>query len=53
MSDEEAAYNFKMASEKHVLYAEAQCDLEYIMEMAGPGVIERGVENMKIDHGEI
>lgn len=51
VSDEEAAYNFKMASEKNVLYAEAQPDLEYEFAMAGPGVIERGVENMKIDHG--
>ncbi|KAF4629981.1 hypothetical protein G7Y89_g8162 [Cudoniella acicularis] len=51
VSDEEAAYNFKMASEKNVLYAEAQPDLEYEFAMAGPGVIERGVEDMKIDHG--
>jgi hypothetical protein len=51
ISDEEAAYNFKMASEKNSLYAEAQCDLEYEMEMAGPGVIERGVEHQFIDHG--
>jgi hypothetical protein len=40
-----------MASEKNSLYAEAQCDLEYEMEMAGPGVIERGVEHQFIDHG--
>ena len=52
VSDEEAAYNFKMASEKHVLYAEAQPDLDYEFEMAGPGVIERGVDLMRIDHGE-
>lgn len=51
VTDEEAAYNFKMASEKHALYAEAQPDLEYEMEMAGAGVVERGVENMKVDHG--
>jgi ribulose-5-phosphate 4-epimerase/fuculose-1-phosphate aldolase len=50
VSDEEAAYNFKMASEKNSLYAEAQPDLEYEMEMAGPGVIEKGVEDMKVDH---
>lgn len=51
MTDEEAAYNFKMASEKNALYAEAQPDLEFEMDMAGPGVVERGVDNMKIDHG--
>lgn len=49
VSDEEAAYNFKMASEKNALYAEAQPDLEYEFAMAGPGVIEKGVENQKID----
>jgi ribulose-5-phosphate 4-epimerase/fuculose-1-phosphate aldolase len=52
VADEEAAYNFKMNSEKHILYREAQPDLDYEFEMAGPGIIERGVENMKIDHGE-
>jgi len=51
ITDEEAAYNFRMASEKNALYAEAQPDLEFEMEMAGPGVVEKGVENMKIDHG--
>jgi len=51
VSDEEAAYNFKMASEKNILYGEAQPDLDFEMEMAGPGVIERGAENMIIDHG--
>lgn len=40
-----------MASEKNSLYAEAQPDLDFEMEMAGPGVIARGVENMTIDHG--
>jgi ribulose-5-phosphate 4-epimerase/fuculose-1-phosphate aldolase len=35
ISDEEAAYNFKMASEKHVLYREAQPDIEMEMELAG------------------
>lgn len=49
VSDEEAAYNFKMASEKNVLYAEAQPDLDYEFAMAGEGVIEQGVENQKID----
>lgn len=51
ISDEEAAYNFKMASEKRILYAEMQPDLDYEFEMAGPGVIERGVEGVVIDHG--
>jgi len=51
ISDEEAAYNFKMASEKNALYSEAQPDLDYEFMMAGEGVIEKGVENMKIDHG--
>ncbi|EKD21355.1 TqaM [Drepanopeziza brunnea f. sp. 'multigermtubi' MB_m1] len=49
VSDEEAAYNFKMASEKNALYAEAQPDLDYEFAMAGEGVIEKGVENQKID----
>jgi len=53
VSDEEAAFNFKMASEKNSLYAEIQPDLEYEFAMAGEGVIEKGVENMKIDHGEV
>ncbi|KAK9424671.1 putative Class II aldolase/adducin N-terminal domain-containing protein [Seiridium unicorne] len=35
ISDEEAAYNFKMASEKNALYREAQSDLEYEFMMAG------------------
>jgi hypothetical protein len=51
VTDEEAAYNFKMASEKNSLYAEAQPDLEYEFAMAGLGVIEKGVELMKVDHG--
>lgn len=49
ISDEEAAYNFKMASEKNSLYAEIQPDLDYEFAMAGPGVIEKGAEDMKID----
>ncbi|KAK8086921.1 class 2 aldolase adducin domain containing protein [Apiospora phragmitis] len=35
ISDEEAAYNFKMASEANALYREAQPDLEYEFAMAG------------------
>ena len=51
ITDEEAAYNFKMASEKNVLYAEAQPDLDFEFALAGPGVIEKGVYEMKVDHG--
>jgi ribulose-5-phosphate 4-epimerase/fuculose-1-phosphate aldolase len=51
VSNEEAEYNFRMASEKNALYAEAQPDLDYEFAMAGPGVIERGVDSMNIDHG--
>ncbi|KAL3425820.1 arad-like aldolase epimerase [Phlyctema vagabunda] len=52
VSDEEAEYNFRMASEKNALYAEAQPDLDFEIEMAGGvEVIGKGVENMKIDHG--
>ncbi|OBT56276.1 hypothetical protein VE04_02500 [Pseudogymnoascus sp. 24MN13] len=49
ISDEEAAYNMKMASEKHVLYREAQPDLDYIFETQGVAVVARGVDNMVID----
>ncbi|KAK8094448.1 hypothetical protein PG997_001133 [Apiospora hydei] len=35
ITDEEAAYNFKMASEENALYREAQPDLEYEFAMAG------------------
>ena len=52
IADAEAAYNFKMNSEKNILYAEAQPDLDYVFAMAGPGVVEAGCENMKIDHGK-
>lgn len=51
VSDEEASFNFKMASEKNSLYAEMQADLDYEFMMAGEGVIEKGVESVKIDHG--
>lgn len=53
VSNEEAAYNFKMASEKNALYAEAQPDLEYEFAIAGSGVIEKGIEGMKIDDGNV
>ena len=47
ISDEEAAFNFKMASEPHVLYREAQPDLEYEIEAAGgEHVIERGFDSL-------
>lgn len=50
ISDEEAAYNFKMASDKNSLYAEAQPDVEFEIEMAGgQAVIGKGLENMIID----
>ncbi|KAH6656342.1 class II aldolase/adducin N-terminal, partial [Truncatella angustata] len=45
ISDEEAAYNFRMASEKNALYREAQPDLEYEFMMAGgEEVLARGFE---------
>ncbi|KAI1428020.1 class II aldolase [Xylaria sp. FL1777] len=48
ISDEEAAYNFRMASEKHVLYREAQPDLEFEFEMAGgEDVLARGFETLQ------
>ena len=50
--DEEAAHNFRMASEEHVLYREAQPDLDYIFEMEGWEAVARGVENMVIDKVE-
>jgi len=49
VSDAEAAYVFKMASDKDTLYAEAQPDVDYEIEMAGLEVIAKGVENQKID----
>lgn len=49
ITDEEAAYNFKMASDPESLYAEMQPDLEYIMETDGWDVVSRGVDRMVID----
>lgn len=47
ISDEEAAYNFRMASEENALYREAQPDVEYELEMAGgEGAIARGFETL-------
>lgn len=50
ISDEEAAYNFKMQSTPDWLYVEAQPDLEYEIEMAGGiGIIGRDVDLMEVD----
>ena len=49
ISDEEAAYNFKMASDPDSLYAEMQPDLDFIFETDGLEVVSRGVEDMTID----
>jgi ribulose-5-phosphate 4-epimerase/fuculose-1-phosphate aldolase len=48
ISDEEAAYNFKMASDPDSFYAEMQPDLDYIFEMDGWETVSRGVECMAI-----
>ncbi|KAI1376176.1 arad-like aldolase/epimerase [Hypoxylon crocopeplum] len=49
ISDEEAAYNFKMASEPNALYREAQPDVEYEFEAAGgEDVLARGFENLRM-----
>lgn len=47
ISDEEAAYNFKMASDKDSLYGDAQPDLEVELDAAGD-IIAKGVDTMKI-----
>ena len=46
--DEIAKFNFRMASEKNWLYAEAQPDIEYEIELAGEK-IRQGVGKMKVD----
>ncbi|KAK8134022.1 class 2 aldolase adducin domain-containing protein [Apiospora sp. TS-2023a] len=49
ISDEEAAYNFKMASEEHALYREAQPDLEYEFAMAGgEEVLAKGFDALQL-----
>lgn len=49
INDEEAAYNCKMASEKNVLYREAQPDIEMEFELAGgEEVLARGFEKLVI-----
>ncbi|KAI0418721.1 class II aldolase [Xylaria grammica] len=48
ISDEEAAYNFKWASEKNALYREAQPDIEFEFEMAGgEDAVARGFEALR------
>lgn len=48
ISDEEAAFNFRMASEAHILYREAQPDVEYELETAvgGEAALARGFEDL-------
>lgn len=51
ISDEEAAYNFKMSSEKNALYSEGQPDIEFeLVNQQGPR-IESGADDVRIDHG--
>ncbi|KAI0596053.1 arad-like aldolase/epimerase [Biscogniauxia sp. FL1348] len=48
ISDEEAAYNFRMASEANALYREAQPDLEYELEAAGgEEALAKGFESLQ------
>ncbi|KAI1156498.1 class II aldolase/adducin N-terminal [Nemania diffusa] len=48
ISDEEAAYNFRMASEANALYREAQPDIEFEFEMAGgEEVLARGFDSLR------
>lgn len=49
ISDDEAAYNFKMASEANALYRDAQPDIEYELEAAGgEDALARGFENLRV-----
>lgn len=49
ISDEEAAYNCRMASEKHVLYREMQPEIELEIELAGGDeVLAKGFEHLTI-----
>ena len=48
ISDEEAAHNYRMASEKHVLYREAQPDVELELELAGEDALAKGFEDLAI-----
>ncbi|KAI0395977.1 class II aldolase [Xylariaceae sp. FL0594] len=48
ISDEEAAHNFRMASERNALYREAQPDIEYEFKMAGgEDVLASGFEALR------
>jgi hypothetical protein len=49
ISNGEAAYNFRMASDPDSLYAEMQPDLEYVFEMDGWEAVSRGVEAMDVN----
>ncbi len=50
ISDTEAAYNFRMASESHSMYREAQPDLEFEMEAAGgEAALAKGFEDLVIE----
>lgn len=46
--DEMALFNFRMAGERNWLYAEAQPDIEYEIEMAG-WKIQQGLATMTVD----
>lgn len=49
ISDEEAEYNFVMASEENAMYREAQPDVEYELEAAGgEDVLARGFDTLSI-----
>ncbi|KAI1107305.1 arad-like aldolase/epimerase [Jackrogersella minutella] len=49
ISDEEAAYNFRMASEPNALYREAQPDLEFELEAAGgEHALARGFDSLRV-----
>jgi ribulose-5-phosphate 4-epimerase/fuculose-1-phosphate aldolase len=48
IGDDEAAYNFRMASERNALYREAQPDIEFEFDMAGgEDVLVRGFETLR------
>lgn len=50
ISDEEAAFNFRMASEANVLYREGQADIEYEIEAAGgDDCLAGGIDEVRID----
>ncbi|KAK2606469.1 hypothetical protein QQS21_003162 [Conoideocrella luteorostrata] len=52
ISDEEAATNFEMASEAHVLYREGQADVEYEIEaIGGEDEMAKGFDDLVLDVG--